>query len=290
MPSTATGLLPQDPNKTKTNNRDFSLSGLGAAIGSPFGVAGTVIGAVAPGAVDAVNNAVDNATSGTAYNYKPQPGTVSNSWRNAEKTYQNTADDTSGYASALNNGVASESNLLGPQDESTPANQALSARANQIYQSNVNKIARQAQPMATQATTQLQTQDLAHRAAMYSNEQSQAQINFQQAAFQRSAAIQMANMKNQMYNALFGGVAQIGGAGMAMISSGGGESPAVSPTAPAPVSYANPGGGIYGQAAGEEVGGPSFVGPMPGFNGPIPQSQTAMNPSGDYNYEIGGLG
>ena len=220
----------------------------------------------------------DPNSDGT-YNYTPLSGSIAPGWQNAEANYQGTAFNTKGYATGLNNGVASESNLMGPSSGDSPEEQSLGARANQMYQSNVAKIASQATPMAQQATTQLQTQDLAHQAAIFSNEQSQAQINFKNASFQRSAAIQMANLKNQLYTSLFGGFAQVGGAGMAMITSGdstgyGGDG-----------SITNADGSTMDMSnADNQPGGANFQGPLP--QGTPIGSQSA---SGDYNMS-GGMG
>jgi len=244
--ATPNGLLP----KSKSFISD--LVGQGSPLGDVAGAISSAPAAIAgvpgaPGAflgktgANAVSDFIDNASSGTDYSYKPLSGQISQPWQQAEDKFNKTAYDTPGYAAGLNSGVSEQSNLMGPSSGDTPENQALGARASQIYQSNVSQILRGAQPKAQQATMGLETQDLSHKAAIFANQQAQAQINYKQAAFQRQSAIEMANLKNGLYNALFGGVAQLAGTGAAMMTSGGGGTvaPPASPTpTPAPAPYA----------------------------------------------------
>ena len=65
---------------------------------------------------------------------------------------------------------------------------------------------------AVDRQNQLQTQDVANRAAIFSNAQSRATIAYQQISFQREAAIQQEISRRTLYAQLFGGIGFVGGA------------------------------------------------------------------------------
>lgn len=172
----------------------------------------------------------------SGYNYTPMSGQIPSGWRDQSNAFnrQNATD----YSADLNKGVAEQSNLMGPSNPSDPEADALAQKSRQMYQAGVNQVQRQAMPRAVEATTALQKTDLANQAAIYSNQQSQAQINYQQAAFKREVAIKMAEMKRGLYKDLFGGFAKVGGFAAAQLfksstsDSGGPVAPGTMQSAP----------------------------------------------------------
>lgn len=105
-----------------------------------------------------------------------------------------------------------QSNLLGPSNDSDPMSQALSQKASNAYRSQINNMSITAQAGATSRQLGLQANDINNKAALFANEQQRAQLNYQQVAFQRQAAITLAGQTQQLYSQLFGGAATAGGA------------------------------------------------------------------------------
>lgn len=157
------------------------------------------------------------------YSYTPISSNISDPHKQAEDSYHATAfQGVPYYAQTLNKDVGSQSNLMGPSNPEDPESTALAQRAKNLYDSNVNQVYQQAVPRAQTALAGLQKEDIANHAAIYSNEQNRATINYKQAAFQRGAAIYKENLTRQLYQSLFGGVAQVGGAALAAATGSGG--------------------------------------------------------------------
>lgn len=110
----------------------------------------------------------------------------------------------------INQGI-DQSNLMGPSDQNNPEDQALSARGNQIYQSQMSQLTRNSVVPAAQRKVQLQSNQIDNQAALYSNYQQRMQMAYQQASFQRQSAITQAGIQYQAYNSMFQGVGFAGG-------------------------------------------------------------------------------
>lgn len=165
------------------------------------------------------------------------------------------------FQDQLNQGVKSESNLMGPSsDPSNPQSDALGSRANQIYQSQVNQVNRSALPQAVNRQNQLQTQNLDYLSASYANTQSRAMLAWQQTAYQRQAAISQEMIKRELYGSLFKGVGAVGGMFLAK-----GLHNVNNPSA----SEVSPGGGFSSNGVG------SFDAPSPGSS--VPNSYSSAN-------------
>lgn len=114
------------------------------------------------------------------------------------------------YADKLNYGIE-KSNLFDNHPEN-PQSVALSARAKQYYDTNVNQVKSHATPMAAERQSSMQLANVDQHAANFSNRQSRASINFKEVTFQRGAAIQQEANRRVLLTSLFGGLGKVGGA------------------------------------------------------------------------------
>lgn len=133
------------------------------------------------------------------------------SMRTPYRALNSQAYDLPGYQERLNAGVDSQSSLMGGQGDEDAQSSALSARASQYYKSSLNQLARSSVPESIAATTKLQTQDINNRAAIYSDIQTRAQINYKETLMRREQALGVAIMQRDLYGSLFGGFAKLGG-------------------------------------------------------------------------------
>ena len=130
-----------------------------------------------------------------------------------DSNYNRSNRPTSDFRDELNQDVKQKSNLLGPsQDPANPESEALNARGNQIYNSEINRMMRRSEPLAVDRKMNLQTQNLDQRAALYQNAQTRAMHNWKQISFQREAAITQEATRRQLYASIFGGLGSVGGA------------------------------------------------------------------------------
>lgn len=118
----------------------------------------------------------------------------------------------------VSRGVREKSDLLGATGPEDPESEALQAKARQYHDSYVNQLARRSEPYAADQQVRIQTNDLANRAAQFSNVQSRAHLAYTQASFQRSAAIQQEISKRELFSRIFGGVGAGTGMGLAISS------------------------------------------------------------------------
>lgn len=142
----------------------------------------------------------------SAYHPKDVPGINAN-YSSAVHNLQNYANRSTGeFQNDLNQGVREQSNLMGPSQGQDPESQALSARANQYYNSHLNQMTRNSVVPATQRQIGLQGNAIDNNAALYSNYQSRQALQYQQVSYKREAAITDAGIRYQMMNSIFQGV------------------------------------------------------------------------------------
>lgn len=155
---------------------------------------------------------------------QPKYGFLNAPKPSADTTAQNDAmtaranRSLSDYANDANQNVKEQSSLMGPQDPSNPQADALSARASQMYHSQVNSMAKQAEMGAASRQTQVQSGNIDHMAANYANAQQRAQMQYQQISFQRQTAIEQEQYQRQLYGQLFSGAGAVAGLGVAGMS------------------------------------------------------------------------
>lgn len=138
-------------------------------------------------------------------NYVNSVNRISNQ---AQQPYQTIQD-------RMNQGIREKSNLLGDSSRDDPETLALSARARQMHSSDVNHLMRTSVASAVNQQGEIQTRDVANRAAQFSNAQSRATLTYQQVSYQREAAINEELAKRTLYAQIFGGPFLAGGAAAA---------------------------------------------------------------------------
>lgn len=118
-----------------------------------------------------------------------------------------------------------QANLLGPEDNQTAEQQALNARAMQMYKTNMNQMLSQGARIGTERQTGLQSQALQNQAAQTANSRENRETAWQtnytlertaweQQSYQRQSELQRAVMMRQLYGSLFKGSAAFGGAAL----------------------------------------------------------------------------
>jgi hypothetical protein len=126
--------------------------------------------------------------------------------RRAEQSSLDSQRRASSYTDELNQGVKDKANLLGDASQEDPASAALSARARQHYEGNVNQILRSGEQKGVRMELQAKRQDLDLQSANFANAQTRAQIGYQELTFARAAAINQEIARRQLYGQLFGGI------------------------------------------------------------------------------------
>ncbi len=134
-----------------------------------------------------------------------------NGWLDQYKESNRMAYDQPAYQARMMDGVKEKADLMGPSDPQNPEADALSARGRQIYSSSLNQLARASIPKSILDTTNLQTQDVNNRSAIYSNIQARAQINYKETLIKREHALGVAIMQRELYGSLFTGIAKTTG-------------------------------------------------------------------------------
>lgn len=155
-----------------------------------------------------------------------------------DQNYSDTVQNNTAYAnrpassfqSDLNQNVKEQSNLMGPRNPQDSNSEAMNARADQLYSSQVNNLMKQSQNAGVARQNQLQSMSIDQQAALYTNLQSRANINWQQLAYQRQAAIVQEANRRALYAGLFGGIGSLLGAGAAGLA----NARTTSPTEPTP--------------------------------------------------------
>lgn len=131
----------------------------------------------------------------------------------------------SSYVEAINKNVGAGAQLLGPSNPDDPTSSALNARAKQMYETNLNATLKNAAPNAQVMKMNMQQNDINNRAALYTNAQSRAQLNYQQIAYQRQFAVQQAMQQRQMLSSIFEGTATVATFAGVMAFKGGQQNP-----------------------------------------------------------------
>lgn len=168
----------------------------------------------------------------------------------------------------IQQGVDSQSNLMGPSSDQSPEDQALSARASQFYNSSLTKLARNAIPQSIAMTSKLQGQDITNRSAIYADMQSRAAINYKEAIMEREKALGVAMMQRDLYGSLFGGLSKIGGSvAAAALTTPSGSGSVYQPNVASDQQWASYTGADQAGSQYPSTGGDSFVGPPNPYEG-----------------------